>query len=398
MAEGKAEKAKEEIAWKKAGVFVRALEEFLEGKGGRKQKDAQGGAGGLLEIGENEGRWLAESYKKAGKAERRLFLKTVLHAIYGLGAGEGGKAALSWIVGKMAADGAHCGELYDYLMQYGNEKVAGSGTRLGAAVSATGKESGIDDEYYQWFNREFKVPKQEVWRRYPALFTAKSPGQIKEERKKASWKSLRKILSSLYHMHMGNAVLSRIRDYMEKGGLAKLSLENERRAARLAGILFEFGLEDVGQNGNMVTLGLRETIYDARKSIAGGGGTHVPAVGAYLDYFRDNLPGGEYSGELPGLIESGMESEAAERMCRAVLQECKKSYLILGQKKYTFGSEGEKMIEHFKSHVGREGDASLLSVYDMIIREDYARALEKLRAIVTALKEVRGEYPHMFLT
>ena len=85
-----------------------------------------------------------------------------------------------------------------------------------------------------------------------------------------------------------------------------------------------------------------------------------------------------------------------DRMCRFALRVCKKNYLVMGEKKYAFGDDGRKMVSDFKKNVGGQGEASLLSLYDMISRGDYTLALEKLRTILDAIDVVKGQYPHMF--
>jgi hypothetical protein len=54
------------------------------------------------------------------------------------------------------------------------------------------------------------------------------------------------------------------------------------------------------------------------------------------------------------------------------------------------------MISAFKERVGGAGESSLMDVYDMMGREEYPSALERLRKIFRAIEWVRGEYPHMF--
>lgn len=398
MKGNKVEKAKHELAWRDARVFARLLEDWLKGNGkapsyttGERKIDFSSFVDG------KEAEWLLGAYSKAKKKERLLFLKTVIYFMYWLGPKSSGFETLAKVFSIMAKDGARAGELYGYIVQYGDEKIDGTGMRFSSLLSMLRKESTIEKEYYEWFSEEFQVPPEGLWLDYPTFFSTKTPKELAEMRRNVNWGALSGILSSLHGIYVGSAARGRIKDYVENGGITKLAFENRKRAARVARLLFEFGLEDISQNGEKVSLGLKETIYEARKKIEPAG---LPPdsrfLDFYMDYFREHGLDENHVDEVNGLLGSGNVMGAVDRMCRHMLQACKKQYLMMGEKRYSFGKEGEKMIADFKNHVGAQGDASLLTLYDMVGKGEYAPALERLKVIFQAIKEVKGDYPHMF--
>ena len=391
----KAKKAAQEVAWRDSRGFARAFEKWLGGS-----RNA-GAAGAVLlpMLNSKEKKWLRASYQKAEKGETRIFFKTLICAMCILGTGESACRNLAKILKKMASDEAMLGELYDYLVQYGDEKLEPEGVRLSVVVSQMQRESGIEDEYYSWFSEEFGVPPEEKWPEYPSFFSTRRPGEFGKLRKEVDWEVLSGLLESREGLRMGNAPLGKIRRYLRDGGIAKLSFESPERAARIANVLFEFGLEDISLASSRITLGLKETIYEARKR---AGRVAPAAVGGedflddYISYFRAHGLDTAHLEEIGHLFSLGKENEAVEKMCRTMLQNCKKEYLIMGEKKYAHGEEGRRMITYFKNQVGEDGDASLLLLYDMITRGDYPSALKRLKTICDAIDDVKGEYPHIF--
>ncbi|MCP4648255.1 MAG: hypothetical protein GY852_11085 [bacterium] len=399
MDNNKAKKAKEELAWEDSRVFARSFESWLKSKGGKiEYGDRQKIIDLFSEFEKHEKEWLGGSYKKAKKRERSLFLKTLIYFTYGLGTEKIGCENLAIILKKMAEDNARLGEFYGYLVQYGDARVEGRGFRFDSLVGIMQKESRIDEEYYKWFDEEFQVPPEGIWAEYPTFFSTKTPKELIQMREGAKWGSLSSILSSIYGIYVGNAVLGKLRDYVEDGGITRITFENKKRAARVATLLFEFGLQDLSQKSDRITLGLKETVYEARKKVANAPSipTEEYFVESYLGYFKSHGLKEMQANEINKLFSVGQEIEAMDKMCRFALQACKRNYLIMGEKKYSFGNEGREMISDFKKNVGGQGDASLLSLYDMITRGDYSLALEKLRAILDAIDNVKVQYPHMF--
>lgn len=393
----KAKKAQEEIAWEDARVLARSFESWLKGKDVKiEYKDKRNRVNLFSSFGKKEKEWLRGSYKKAKKRERMLFLKTLIYFMYGLGTKRIGCENLTIMLSKMAEDNAKLGEFYGYLVQYGDARIEHRGFRFDSLVAVIQKESDIEKEYYGWFSEEFQVPPEGVWAEYPTFFSTKSPKELIGMRGGVRWGPLSSILSSVYGMYVGNAVLGKLKDYVENGGITRLTFENKKRAARVANLLFEFGLQDLSQKSNRITLGLKETVYDARKRVASAPPSEEYVVESYLGYFKSHGLEEIQAKEINNLFSVGKEIEGMDRMCRFVLQVCKKNYLVMGEKKYSFGNEGRKMVSDFKKSVGGQGDASLLSLYDMISRGDYTLALEKLRTILDAIDTVKGQYPHMF--
>ncbi|MBD3397784.1 hypothetical protein GF412_01500 [Candidatus Micrarchaeota archaeon] len=399
MENTKAKKAKEELAWEDARVFVHSFESWIKGKKSKITYKEKGKKVDFFSrLSKKEKTWLKASYKKAKKEEKTLFLKTLIYFAYGLGARRIGCESLILMLRKMAEDSARLGEFYDYLVQYGDERVVQRGFRFDDVVSIMRAESSIEKEYYEWFYEEFQVPPEGVWTEYPSFFTARTPKELINMRKHANWEALSNILSSIYGMYAGHAALGKIKDYVENGGIARLTFKDKKRAARIATLLFEFGLEDISQKSNRIVLGLKETVYDARQRVSAA--PSVP-TGKYfmatsLDYFRKHGLELSKAKKIEELFESGKEIEAVDKMCRIVLQMCKREYLIMGQKKYSFGDEGRQMVSEFKNNVGGEQEASLISLYDMVTRENYAPAIAKMRKILDALDNVKGRYSHMF--
>lgn len=395
----KAKKAEEELAWEEARVFVHLFESWLKGKKAEPEYREKGEKVTLFSrMGKKERDWIKSTYKKAKKEERTLFLKTLIYFMYGLGTKRIGCENLSMMLRKMAEDGARLGELYDYLVQYGDERIDQRDLRFDSVVSLIRKKSNIEEEYYKWFYEEFQVPPEGVWTEYPSFFTARTPKELIEMRENANWDALSNILSSIYGIYVGHAALGKIRGYVGNGGIARLRFKDRKRAARIANLLFEFGLEDISQKSNRIVLGLKETVYDARQRVSAA--PSVP-TGKYfmatsLDYFKRHGLEVPKAKKISSLFESGKEIEAMEKMCRVVLQMCKREYLIMGQKKYSFGDEGRQMISEFKNDVGGDDEASLLSLYDMVTRRNYAPAIAKMRKILDAVDAVKGRYPHMF--
>jgi hypothetical protein len=396
---GKAEKAEQELAWRDSRIFARSLESWLKGEGAGIQYQKGGETANFFSLlGRREKEWLRDSYSTAKKEERALFLKTLIYFMYWLGVRKTGCENLATMFRWMAGDGARLGEMYDYLVQYGDERIEHRGLRFSSMVSVLRKQTAIEQEYHRWFAEEFQVPPEGIWTDYPSFFSTKTPKEFAEMRKAVKWGALYNILSSPYGLYVGSAALGKIESYVKGGGLTKLTFPDRKRAARVASLLFEFGLQDISQNSNRITLGLKETIYEARKKVVS-----VPSIPAaekvmdiYLDYFRGHGLGEEQAEEIGGLFSTGRDLEAVDRMCKLVLQECKRQYLLMGEKKYSFGEEGKKMISDFKKRVGEEGEASLLSLSDMLRSGEYSAALERLRAIMEAIEKVRGDYPQMF--
>ena|GEM_PF-2567377 len=395
----KAKKAEQELAWRDARGFARSFEDWANGDvEDISYSDARKKGGFFSLLTEKEKEWLLKAYGKAKKKENRIFFKTLIYFMYLLGTKKIGCDNLAKLLRKMARDNARLGEFFDYLVQYSDERVDYKAVRFGSLVSAIREGSDIENEYYNWFSKEFHVPPEGAWSEYPDFFTNKTPKEFIGMRKNVDWEPLSSILSTTYGIYAGSAVLGKIEDYVKHGGIAKVSFENKERAARIASLLFEFGLEDLTQSSNKITLGLKETIYRARKKV--GQGPSIPAeayvIDDYLDYFKGHGLNKVHIAEIGDLFESGQDAEALDKMCKSMLQACKKQYLIIGEKKYSFGEEGVRMVSDFKKHVGVEGDASLLSLYEMVSKRDYASALKRLKTICEALDEVRVEYPHLF--
>ncbi|MFP3949723.1 MAG: hypothetical protein ACLFUZ_01375 [Candidatus Micrarchaeia archaeon] len=394
-----AEKAKKEIEWEKARAFARGLESML--KGGKAKIPARTRMKikeFLASLGEREGSWIKDVYKKSGEKERKLFLKALMYFIFWLGTEKTGQRNLKETIGRMSRDGARLGEFYDYLVQYRDKKIKGRGVRLASLVSAMDRDINMGEEYYSWFSEEFNIPPEGVWTSYPTFFTGKTPKELRDARKKINWRALRNILSSVYGMYVGHAALGRIEEYVKNGQMAKLAFQNKKRAARIASLLFQFGIKDISQNGNKLSLGLRETIYQARKQVEGGPAIELNKrfLERYLKYFTAHGLDRGKAEEITRIFERGNKWEAIDRMCRMALRICKKEYLVMGEKKYKFGKMGKKMVSDFKKNVGKQGDASLLKLYEMIAEEDYTRALHRLRAILDSIDSVREGYPNIF--
>lgn len=397
MSGKKAKKADAEVSWENAKSFARSFGKYL--KSGRpKSFEDQKKLAFLDALDPKEMQWLSKTAHAASKEEMHIFLKTVMYFIHVIDNLELGEENLVLVLKKMARDNSSLGEFYDYLIQYSDEKVAGRELRMGSVVSLLRKESELEDEYREWFCEEFCIPPEEVWSEYPNFFSTKTPKEFKSMRKKANLVALNNILSSVYGVYVGHAILGKINNYIQSGELTKLSFESRERAARVASLLFEFGLEDLSQNSNRITLGLKETVYEARKKIDIGSGAISSAyvLEDYLKYFKvHGLPSSDVE-EITKLSQAGRQDEALEKTCKSMLQNTKKEYLILGEKKYRFGHEGEKMVAEFKRRVGGDGEASLLLLYDMIRVGDYPAALDRLKNICGAIDEVREGYPHLF--
>ncbi len=393
----KAKKAQEEIAWENARSLARSFESWLKGKDAKiEYRDKRNRVNLFSIFGKKEKEWLRGSYKRAKKRERMLFLKTLIYFMYGLGTKRIGCENLTIMLSKMTEDNARLGEFYGYLVQYGDARIEHREFRFDSLVAVIQKESDIEKEYYRWFAEEFQVPPEGAWAEYPTFFSTNTPKELIEMREGVRWGPLSSILSSIYGMYVGNAVLGKLEDYVENGGITRITFENKKRAARVANLLFEFGLQDLSQKSNRITLGLKETVYDARKKVASVSPPGEYIMESYLGYFKSHGLEEMQAKEINKLFSVGKEIEGMDRMCRFVLQVCKKNYLIMGEKKYSFGNEGREMVSDFKKSVGGQGDASLLSLYDMITRGDYTLALEKLRTILDAIDTVKGQYPHMF--
>ena len=399
MEGGRAEKAKKEIEWEKARAFARGLESmFRGGKAKIRARTRIRIKEFLVSLGEKERGCLEGAYKKAPEKERKLFLKALMYFMFWLGTGKTGQSNLKETIRRMSRDGARLGEFYDYLVQYRDKKLKGRGVRLASLVSAMDRDTNMGEEYYSWFSEEFNIPPEGVWTSYPTFFTGKTPKELGEAREKINWRALRNILSSVYGMYVGHAALGRIEEYVENGQMAKLAFQNKKRAARIASLLFQFGIKDISQNGNKLTLGLRETIYQARKQVE-----EEPAIELnkgflerYLRYFTAHGMDRGKAEEITKIFSEGDKWGAIDKMCRMALRICKKEYLVMGEKKYTFGKQGKKMVSDFKKNVGKQGDASLLKLYEMIANEDYTRALHRIRAILDSIDSVREEYPGIF--
>jgi hypothetical protein len=394
----KAKKAKGEVDWEEARVFAHLFESWLNGKKANITYNEKGKKTEFFSrMEKKEKDWLKSSYKKAKKEEKKLFLKALIYFMYGLGTKRIGCENLAIMMKKMAEDTARIGEFYDYIVQYGDERIEHRNFRFDAVVSLMKKESKIEEEYYEWFSKEFQIPPEGIWSEYPSFFTTKTPKELIEMRRGVNWKALSNILSSVYGIYVGNAALGKLKDYAENGGIARLTFQDRKRAARIANLLFEFGLQDISQKSNRIVLGLKETVYDARQRVAA---PPVPTGRYFMDsclgYFRRHGLGGPKIEEITRLFDGGKETEAVDRMCKLVLQMCKREYLVMGGKKYSFGEEGKQMLSDFKKNAGGEGQASLLSLYDMVTRQEYAPAIARMRVILDAMEHVKGKYSHMF--
>ncbi len=395
----KAKKAEQELAWRDSRVFAQSFEKWLDGKTGKIVYFDGGKRIDLFSLfTDKEKEWLLKSYGKIKKDEKRIFFKTLIYFMCLLGTKKVGCKNLAKVLKKMATDDARLGEFYEYLVQYAERKVEYRGIRFSSLVSIMQKESNIEKEYYKWFSKEFHLPPEGKCPEHPDFFTTKTPKEFIEMRKNAKWKPLSSILSSIEGIYVGNAVLGKIKNYVEHGGITKLSFEGTERAARVANLLFEFGLQDISQSSNKITLGLKETIYEARKKIeeAPSFPREEYLMESYLDYFKAHGLDTVHINEISYLFNSGKEIEAVDKMCRLMVQACKKQYLIMGEKKYSFGKEGLRMVSEFKKYVGEEGHASLLLLYDMVSKRDYSSALKRLKTICDAMDDIRGDYPHMF--
>lgn len=396
MAGRKAEKAKAEIAWRQARAFVRSLEKWMGS--GRGNKVSAGGAEGEVDcmglLGGREKKWVREKYGKAGRKEKRLFLKSAMHFMCLLGTGETGCKNLANTLRRMCAGRAELGEFYEYVLQHSDDKVGKGGGRLGAVASGMEK-MGLGKEYYAWFREKYGEAEGGADAGGRAAKGARTPGGLRRARKAVDAKALAGAIFPKKGRLVGSAALMRIMDYLEDGRLTKLAFENRESAAAVAGALGRAGIGDVSLNGSRVNLGLRETLHNAKKRIAGESAGAQRPLETYVEYFRKHGLGEAGVKEVKALLGGGRPKEAAERACRLALQACKKHYLIMGGKRYSFGKEGEKMLLSFRKHAG-EGKSSLLAVHDMIGRGEYPPALERLRRIFGAIEAVQGQYPHMF--
>jgi hypothetical protein len=396
MAGKKAEKAKEELAWRGARGFARSLERWMGGGGGKPGAGAAGEAGCTKMLDAHERKWARASYKKAAKAEKTLFLKSVMRFAYELGGGEKACPPLAKILGKMRRGRARLGEFYEYVLQDSDSRMeGGGGMRLGRVAARMG-EGGLESEYYKWFRKEFGVPPGGARRRRIPLCT-KSPAELRKARKKVDRKAVAgKIYSSKGRM-VGSSAMGRILRYLKTGRLTKITLENAGVAASVAAILYGAGLEDVSVSGRRVNLGLRETIYNAKKRIAREGAlAGRKEILQGIEYLKRRGIGAGRVEEARKLLDSGRVRLALEEVCRIALKSCSEKYVLMGRVKGSFGERGEEMVRAFKSRVGGEGESSLMEIYGMMERGNYPTALGRLRRIMGAIEAIEGDYPQFF--
>lgn len=196
---------------------------------------------------------------------------------------------------------------------------------------------------------------------------------------------------------VGSAAMGRILGYLQTGKLTKLVFEDKAAARGVAQILHESGVDDISASGNRINMGLKETIYHAKKRIAEEGfGGSVQDVLGHLEYFSRKGIGGARINQAKKMLESGNAGGAIEEVCRIALKSCRERYLAMGEVKRSFGNDGREMVSAFKKHVGAEGDSSLLVIYDMVERGEYPSALGRLKRIFDAIEIIEGKYPHMF--
>ncbi len=395
MNEQKVKKAEDELAWRDSREFARSFEKTILGMI-KKKEHSKNDFFSLLNKTEIE--WLLRAYESAKKDEKRIFFKTLIHIIYLLGTKRIGQDNLAKMLGKMAENNAHLGELYDYLVQYSDDRIKYKKMRFGSLVADIRKESDIEREYYTWFSKEYHIPQEGLRLEYPTFFTNKSPEETIRMRKNVNWAPLSSILSTTYGLYVGTAILGKIKKYIQQGGITKLRFENKERAARIGELLFEFGIIDISQSSNKITLGLKETIYNARKrgvsSIEPGRKGYL--LDRYLEYFKKHgLRRAQYN-RITGLFTVGEENRALDTLCKSMLQVCKKQYLIIGETKERDKTEGKRILSAFKRYLGIKGNASLISIYEMVEQKEYFSALHHLKNISIALEKVDGEYPNTF--
>ncbi|MEO0250284.1 MAG: hypothetical protein ABIN58_12330 [candidate division WOR-3 bacterium] len=222
---------------------------------------------------------------------------------------------------------------------------------------------------------------------------------MKELRENADIVAIFSIFSADGSAHVGSAALGRIFDYIETGEVKALIFENRNRANRIAGLLFEAGIEDVMISGRRVVLGLKEKLSAASAFVSE---TALESVSeeeigyAYLDYFSMHGIAKGKEDQIKQLLDGGRAREALREMGLAAIEVCRNEYLMLGEKRYSYGEEGERMVDEFRTNAGGDENASLLRVSDLVERGAYIPALERLGRIINAVATAKEEYPHMF--
>lgn len=392
---------KRELAEKSAKGFAADFVRWLRTGGGAIPFEGADGKNEELffRLTDGEKRWARDAYSAARDEEVELFSETLSQFMYWLGTKRVGCENLLWLLRKMARDGARLGEFYDYLVQYSDESLLHKPMRLGAVVSMIRQHGETEKRYSEWFCREFKIPLDGIHEEDGLLiFSTKKANELQEERKNADVAAIYSIFYKSGVSHLGSASLGRIFDYLLSGEITKLVLESKNRANWVAGLLFESGVEDVMVSGRRITLGLKEKMSSATfmQEQTAEMPTEEEIGYAYLDYFSTHGIGEREGSEIKQLLESGNAKDALRAMGLAAIEMCRSQYLLLGEKRYSFGEEGEKMVSEFRANAGGDENASLLRVSELVERGAFVPALERLGRIINAVENAKEAYPHLF--
>lgn len=392
---------KRELAEKSAKAFAADFARWLRtGSGAIPFEGANGKKDELFyRLTDGEKRWARDSYSAAGESEVELFRGTLSQFMYWLGTKRTGCENLLWILRKMARDGARLGEFYGYLLHYSDEMLLHKQVRLGSVVSMMRQHGDTEKGYSEWFAAEFGVPQEGILETEPPLlFSTRSAKEMKQLRESADVLAVYSIFSANGPAHTGSAALGRIFDYLENGEVKALVFENKNRANRIAGLLFETGVEDVMVSGRRITLGLKEKLSSA--AFTQEQPSEMPTeeeIGyAYLDYFTTHGIGEREGSQIKQLLDSGKAKDALRAMGLAAIEMCRNQYLVLGEKRYSYGQEGEKMVSEFRANAGGDENASLLRVSELVERGAFVPALERLGRIISAVESAKESYPHLF--
>ncbi len=392
---------KRELAEKSAKAFAADLVRWLRtGSGAIPFEGADGKKDELFyRLTEGEKKWARDAYSAAKEEEIELFSETLSQFMYWLGTKRIGCENLLWVLRKMARDGGRLGEFYSYLVQYSDETLLHKQVRLGSVVSMMRQHGETEKRYSAWFADEFRVPGEGIFDgEPPLLFSTRSAKEMKELREKADVVAIYSMFSASGSAHAGSAALGRIFDYLETGEVKALVFENRGRANRIAGLLFEAGVEDVMVSGRRLALGLKEKMSAATflQDQPSEAPTEEEIGYAYLDYFSTHGIGESEGSQIKQLLEGGKAREALRAMGLAAIEMCRDQYLVLGEKRYAFGEEGEKMVSEFRTNAGGDENASLLRVSELVERGAFVSALERLGRIINAVENAKEAYPHLF--
>ncbi len=392
---------KRELAEKNARAFAADFARWLQtGSGAIPFEGAEGKKDELFfRLTDGEKRWARDAYSAAKDEEIELFTETLSQFMYWLGTKRIGCENLLWVLRRMARDGARIGEFYGYLVQYSDETLLHKQVRMGSVVSMMRQHGGTEKRYAGWFSEEFRMPPEGSHEEDPPLlFSTKNAEELGEQRKNVDASVIYSMFSAKGVSHVGNAALGRIFDYLANGEITRLVFESKNRANWIAGLLFETGVEDVMVSGRSLTLGLKERMSAA--TFLQEQASEMPSeeeIGyAYLDYFSTHGIGEKEGSQIKQLLESGKAREALRAMGLAAIEMCRNQYLVLGEKRYAYGEEGEKMVSEFRAKAGGDENASLLRVSELVERGAFVPALERLGRIITAVENAKETYPQLF--